>query len=122
MLTPPGRSGRRCPTKTQRRDPVKGEDSVETGYTRPRSGRQSRSGGGAMTAIANVQADHYLIKLPVVLSDSTHGQITHFELVTVRLRDAEGHEGAGYTYTVGANGAAVHATIQRDLRSDERRV
>src|SRR5262249_20302309 len=68
-----------------------------------------------MTPIASVQADHYLIKLPVVLSDSTHGQIGHFELVIVRVRDTEGHEGTGYTYTVGANGAAVHATMQRDL-------
>ena len=68
-----------------------------------------------MTTIADVRADHYLIKLPVILSDSTHGQIDHFELVTVRVRDTEGREGSGYTYTVGANGAAVHATIQRDL-------
>jgi len=70
-----------------------------------------------MATIADVRADHYLIKLPVILSDSTHGQIDHFELVTVRVRDTEGREGSGYTYTVGANGAAVHATIQRDLAS-----
>jgi L-alanine-DL-glutamate epimerase-like enolase superfamily enzyme len=68
-----------------------------------------------MATIADIQTDHYLIKLPVVLSDSTHGQIAHFELLTVRLRDSDGREGSGYTYTVGANGAAVHATIQRDL-------
>jgi L-alanine-DL-glutamate epimerase-like enolase superfamily enzyme len=68
-----------------------------------------------MTTIADIRADHYLIKLPVTLSDSTHGQIGHFELITVRVRDVEGREGAGYTYTVGANGAGVHATIQRDL-------
>jgi L-alanine-DL-glutamate epimerase-like enolase superfamily enzyme len=68
-----------------------------------------------MTTIAEVRADHYLIKLPVTLSDSTHGQMTHFELVTVRIRDERGREGTGYTFTVGANGAAVHATVQRDL-------
>ena len=68
-----------------------------------------------MTIIANVQTDHYLIKLPVTLSDSTHGQMTHFELVTVRIRDQEGAEGSGYTFTVGTNGAAVHTTIQRDI-------
>lgn len=68
-----------------------------------------------MNMIAQLQADHYLIPLPVTLSDSTHGAISHFELVTVRVRDGDGAEGTGYTYTVGANGAAIHATIVRDL-------
>jgi len=67
------------------------------------------------TTVAEFRADHYLIKLPVTLSDSTHGQMTHFELVTVRIRDQGGREGSGYTFTVGTNGAAVHATVQRDL-------
>ena len=40
---------------------------------------------------------------------------THFELVTVRLRDAAGVEGVGYTYTVGKGGAAVAALIERGL-------
>lgn len=60
--------------------------------------------------------DHYRISLPVVLSDSTHGAIAAFELVTLRLRDGAGAEGLGYTYTVGAGGAAVAALIDRDLR------
>ena len=68
-----------------------------------------------MATIRQVQADHYRIPLPVVLSDSTHGSIPAFELVTVRVRDAEGAEGAGYTYTVGAGGAAIHALLARDL-------
>jgi L-alanine-DL-glutamate epimerase-like enolase superfamily enzyme len=65
--------------------------------------------------IANIQADHYLIELPVVLSDSTHGQMSHFELITARVRDADGAEGVGYTFTVGANGHAVQQTIARNL-------
>src|SRR5262249_42654846 len=84
----------------------------------PTSERAAVSGSrivSAMTAIAEVRADHYVIKLPVTLSDSTHGQIDHFELVAVRVRDGRGAEGLGYTYTVGATGAAVHATINRDL-------
>jgi L-alanine-DL-glutamate epimerase-like enolase superfamily enzyme len=52
-----------------------------------------------MTTIAFVGVDHYRIPLPVVLSDSTHGDIAEFELVTVRVRDAAGIEGLGYTYT-----------------------
>jgi L-alanine-DL-glutamate epimerase-like enolase superfamily enzyme len=72
--------------------------------------------GVGMIEIASVGVDHYRIPLPVVLSDSTHGEIAAFELVTVRLRDAAGVEGLGYTYTVGQGGAAVAALIERDLR------
>ena len=65
--------------------------------------------------IREILADHYSIPLPVALSDSTHGTIKSFELITVRVRDAEGAEGTGYTYTVGTGGAAVHALLARDL-------
>ncbi len=65
--------------------------------------------------LQEIRADHYRVPLPVALSDSTHGTMTHFELVTVRLRDSEGAEGMGYTYSVGAGGAAIHALIARDL-------
>jgi len=66
--------------------------------------------------ITSIQTDHYRIPLPVTLSDSTHGDISHFALITVRVRTADGLEGLGYTYTVGNIGAAaVHAVIARDL-------
>jgi L-alanine-DL-glutamate epimerase-like enolase superfamily enzyme len=65
--------------------------------------------------IAAIDAGHYRIALPVPLSDSTHGTITHFELVTARVRDADGAEGVGYTVTPGAGGGAIHALIARDL-------
>jgi len=61
--------------------------------------------------IATMETGLHRIRLPVALSDSTHGTITHFELVTVRLRDADGAEGVGYTYTVGAGGSAVKALL-----------
>jgi L-alanine-DL-glutamate epimerase-like enolase superfamily enzyme len=65
--------------------------------------------------IREIRADHYVIPLPTALSDSTHGTIEGFELVTARVRDADGVEGVGYTYTVGAGGGAVHSLIARDL-------
>jgi L-alanine-DL-glutamate epimerase-like enolase superfamily enzyme len=65
--------------------------------------------------IEAVQADHYVVPLPTALSDSTHGTIEGFELVTARVRDVDGAEGVGYTYTVGTGGGAVHALIARDL-------
>lgn len=66
--------------------------------------------------IAHIVAGHYRIELPVPLSDSTHGTIRHFELITARVQDDQGAEGVGYTYTVGTGGGAVHALIDRDIR------
>ncbi|MBL8670805.1 MAG: mandelate racemase/muconate lactonizing enzyme family protein [Alphaproteobacteria bacterium] len=63
--------------------------------------------------IAAVETGHYRVPLPVALSDSTHGTITHFEVVTVRVRDQAGAEGVGWTYTVGAGGGAVADLIGR---------
>ena len=68
--------------------------------------------------IKNVRTDHYRIPLPVVLSDSTHGEIPAFELVTVRIEDEDGTEGVGYTYTVGRGGAAIRELIARDMAPD----
>lgn len=65
--------------------------------------------------IAEIQADHFRIPLTTVLSDSTHGEMSHFELVTVRVRTETGEEGLGYTYTTGVGGAAIHAIIKKDL-------
>jgi L-alanine-DL-glutamate epimerase-like enolase superfamily enzyme len=68
-----------------------------------------------MTRIKNAEIGHYRIPLPVALSDSTHGQITAFELLTVRIRDTDGAEGVGYTYTVGRNGGAVADILHREI-------
>lgn len=67
--------------------------------------------------IAALETALYRIELPVPLSDSTHGTMTHFELVTVRLRDSDGAEGVGWTYTTGAGGGAAHLLIDRHLRA-----
>ena len=50
------------------------------------------------------------------LSDSTHGAMTHFELITVCLRDGCGAGSAGQTYTGGTGGGAIHAPIDHGLR------
>jgi L-alanine-DL-glutamate epimerase-like enolase superfamily enzyme len=62
--------------------------------------------------ITAVETGHYRVPLPAVLSDSTHGDIAHFELVTARVRTADGAEGLGYTYTVGAGAAAIRALLE----------
>jgi L-alanine-DL-glutamate epimerase-like enolase superfamily enzyme len=66
-------------------------------------------------AIDRIRSDHYRIPLPVVLSDSTHKEITHFELIATRIGTTDGAEGLGYTYTVGYGGGSVHSLLTRDL-------
>ena len=68
-----------------------------------------------MSVIARVETGFYRIPLPVVLSDSTHGEMTVFELNTIRVRDADGAEGVGYTFTCGRNGVAIDALLERDF-------
>jgi L-alanine-DL-glutamate epimerase-like enolase superfamily enzyme len=68
-----------------------------------------------MSTVAGIRTDFYHVPLPVTLTDSTHGEMRYFELVTVRVRDSDGGEGVGYTYTVGAGGAAIAELVARDL-------
>jgi L-alanine-DL-glutamate epimerase-like enolase superfamily enzyme len=68
-----------------------------------------------MPAIARLEAGHHRIPLPEVLTDSTHGAMADFELITCRVWDADGAEGMGYTYTVGRNGGAVHDILAREI-------
>lgn len=70
-----------------------------------------------------------LYRLPLThpMCDATHGRMTHFELVTVNLRDDEGREGLGYSYTIGAGGAALRALLDQAIRpllqdADPRRI
>ena len=68
-----------------------------------------------MARIDVVEAGHYRIPLDVALSNSTHGTMTAFELITLRVRDSDGAEGVGYTYTTGHNGAAIQATLRQAI-------
>jgi len=69
-----------------------------------------------MSRITSIEAHHYRIPLPVVMSDSTHGEISHSGLIVARIRDTGGVEGIGYTYTVNDIGSrAIHALIEHDL-------
>src|SRR3954449_6748296 len=68
-----------------------------------------------MAGIASLEAGHYRVPLEAPLADAVRGDIVAFEIVTVRLRDADGAEGVGYTYTGGHNGAAIAATLSADI-------
>lgn len=60
-----------------------------------------------MAKITKFETGHFRIPLPVPLTDSTHGVMTGFEIVTARVTDADNVEGVGYTYTTGHNGGAI---------------
>jgi L-alanine-DL-glutamate epimerase-like enolase superfamily enzyme len=68
-----------------------------------------------MPHIVSLESGYYRVPLEAELSDSTHGQMLEFELNTLRVRDADGAEGVGYTFTVGRNGAAIEALLVRDF-------
>lgn len=65
--------------------------------------------------IESVRARMFRVPLPQVMSDAKHGAHTHFELVTVTIRTAEGLEGTGYTYTGGKGGRAVLSIVEHEL-------
>lgn len=67
--------------------------------------------------IEDIQSDLYRIPLPVTLSDSTHGEMADFELITARIRCDPGLEGVGYTYTVGSGGRAIASLINHELKA-----
>jgi L-alanine-DL-glutamate epimerase-like enolase superfamily enzyme len=68
-----------------------------------------------LAKLTSIESGFYRIPLPQILTDSTHGEIRAFELNTMRLRDADGAEGVGYTFTVGRNGAAIDAVLRREM-------
>jgi hypothetical protein len=49
----------------------------------------------SVPAITKLVTGHYRVPLPVALSDSTHGVMTAFEVIAVRITDADGEEGMG---------------------------
>lgn len=68
-----------------------------------------------MSRIESVTTGFYRVPLPEVLTDSMHGIMRDFELVTAVIRDAEGAEGTGYTFTVGRNAGAIANIISTEM-------
>jgi L-alanine-DL-glutamate epimerase-like enolase superfamily enzyme len=68
-----------------------------------------------MARIKTTEVGFYRIPLTVTLSDSTHGEIKAFELITIRVQDSDGAEGVGYTYTVGRSGGAIADILRREI-------
>lgn len=66
--------------------------------------------------IKKVETCHYRLPLRTTMTDSTHGEMTHFEVIMVKLETDAGIEGLGYTYTIGLGGAAIHSLIEQGLK------
>ncbi|MCP5099714.1 MAG: mandelate racemase/muconate lactonizing enzyme family protein [Chloroflexi bacterium] len=66
--------------------------------------------------ISDLETKHFYIPLTAVMADSTHGNMSHFEVIMVRLETDEGVEGLGYTYTIGQGGTAVKSLIDQVLK------
>jgi L-alanine-DL-glutamate epimerase-like enolase superfamily enzyme len=67
------------------------------------------------TSIVDVRTQLFRVPLREAMSDAKHGVHTHFELVTVTIRLADGSEGTGYTYTGGKGGRAIRAILEHEL-------
>lgn len=65
--------------------------------------------------IVDVRTQLFRVPLREAMSDAKHGAHTHFELVTVTIRLADGHEGTGYTYTGGKGGRAIRSIVEYEL-------
>ncbi len=68
-----------------------------------------------MPKIKSVSAQYFTVPLREVLTDAMHGDHSHFELITAKIKLDDGSEGVGYTYTGGRGGRAIHAMIVHDL-------
>ena len=68
-----------------------------------------------MAIIEQIESGYYIIPLAEKLTDSMHGDMRQFELNTVRLRDRDGVQGMGYTFTAGHNGTAIDALLKREM-------
>ncbi|HIE9814662.1 TPA: mandelate racemase/muconate lactonizing enzyme family protein [Klebsiella pneumoniae] len=70
-----------------------------------------------MSKIKSIKTDAFRVPLLTVLTDSTHGTMSTFELITVRVTDEDGMEGLGYTYAINSGGGAFKMLIDDYLSS-----
>ena len=68
-----------------------------------------------MQTIEKIEAKLFRVPLVEVLTDASHGDHTHFELITATITLTNGVEGTGYTYTGGKGGHAIKSMIDHDL-------
>lgn len=65
--------------------------------------------------IKDVRTKHYRIPLRTTMTDSTHGAMTHFEVVMALVETAD-YCGIGYTYTIGLGGESIKLLIEQAVK------
>ena len=68
-----------------------------------------------MSKVDRIETKLFKVPLAEMLTDATHGDHLHFDLVTVTIALDDGYEGTGYTYTGGRGGWAIKALLDHDL-------
>lgn len=71
---------------------------------------------GNKSKITAVKVEYYQVPLAEVLSDAKHGDHTHFEIITCKIKCDDGFEGTGYTYTGGKGGRAIYSLINDEMK------
>jgi len=69
-----------------------------------------------LAVIDAIETGHFRVPLASVMTDSMHGAMVAFELITVRVIDSDGADGLGCTFTIGRNGGAIHDILAREIR------
>ena len=69
-----------------------------------------------MPKISEIESRLFRVPLKEVLSDASHGDHTHFELITATIKLSDNRQGTGYSYTGGKGGHAIKAMIDHDLK------
>ena len=67
--------------------------------------------------VKNLHCEHYRIPLSHPMQDATHGLMTDFDVVMVKLESETGQLGLGYTYTVHGGGGAIRSLVENELKS-----
>lgn len=88
---------------------------ADIGFEAGRDAARPSPGSGGAARIEAVTVRLFDVPLDEVLVDAKHGDHSHFQLVTCTVRDADGAEGTGYTYTGGRGGTAVAAMLRDDV-------
>ncbi len=68
-----------------------------------------------MQKILSVNTRRFNLPLDEILTDASHGDHSHFEVITATITLEDGTSGTGYTYTGGRGGIAIKAMIDHDL-------
>ena len=65
--------------------------------------------------IKKIETRLFVVPLSEIMTDATHGDHSHFELVIVDVTLKNGEIGTGYTYTGGRGGHAIQSLINYEL-------